>query len=61
MAAVAGVASGLVPGVGLRACVSRVPPLYLATVATGYCPVNAALYEHFGEPPHWRRLRTFTF
>jgi hypothetical protein len=59
VAVAAGVAAVLAPGVFLKGvCVAGATAL-LATVATGYCPLNAALDERRGNAPHWRPLRTF--
>ena len=58
IAAAAGVATMLVPGVFLKGVCLAGATALLATVATGYCPINAAMDEGDQEP-HWRTLKTF--
>jgi hypothetical protein len=58
-ACAAGVAAALVPGVLLKSLFSLGAMAMLATVATGYCPINAALSDRDLEAPHWRTLKTY--
>ncbi|MCU1382792.1 MAG: hypothetical protein JWL71_1489 [Acidobacteria bacterium] len=57
--AAAGVAAVLVPGFLLKGLCFAGATAMLATVATGYCPINAAVDQGHGEAPHWRTLKTF--
>ena len=59
VAAAAGVAAVLVPGFLWKGLCLAGATAMLATVATGYCPLNAALDERHGDAPHWRPLKTF--
>ena len=59
VAAACGVAAVLVPGFLLKGLCLAGATAMLATVATGYCPINAALDERHGEAPHWRTLKAF--
>jgi hypothetical protein len=59
IALAAGVAAALAPGVLLKSVLVAGATAMLATVATGYCPVNAVLDERDGEAPHWRTLKTY--
>ena len=49
VAAAAGVAAVLVPGFFLKGLCLAGATAMLATVATGYCPINAALDERRGD------------
>ena len=55
----AGVAAALTPGVLLKSVFLGSAAAMLATVATGYCPINAALDARGGDAPHWRTLKTY--
>ena len=59
IALVAGVAAAVAPGVLLKSLLIGGATAMLATVATGYCPINAVLLERDAEAPHWRTLRTY--
>jgi hypothetical protein len=59
IALAAGVAATLVPGRFLKGLFLASAAGMLATVATRYCPINAALDAQDPEPPHWRTLKTF--
>ena len=59
VAAAAGVGAALAPGFLLKGLFLAGATALLATVATGYCPINAALAERDGDAPHWRSLKTF--
>ena len=59
VASAAAVAAVLVPGMFLKGLCFAGAAALLATVATGYCPINAALHDRDGEAPHWRTLKTF--
>jgi hypothetical protein len=58
LALAAGVAAALAPGVMLKGLLLGSAAAMLATVATGYCPLNAALEDSDAEAPHWRTLKT---
>ena len=57
IALVAGVGAALAPGVFTKSLLVAGATAMLATVATGYCPVNAALDDRDPQP-HWRTLKT---
>ena len=59
VAAGAAVAAVLAPGVFLKSLCLAGAGALLMTVATGYCPINAALNDDAEETPHWRTLKTF--
>ena len=52
-----GVVGAFAPSLLLRGLLTGTAFAILATVATGYCPINAALDESGAETPHWRTLR----
>jgi hypothetical protein len=55
---IAGVAAAIAPGVWLKSVLVAGAAAVLATVATGYCPLNAILNEPAAEP-QWRTLKIF--
>ena len=57
IALAAGVAAAFAPGLWLKSLLIGSSAAMLATVATGYCPVTAAVADTGAEPPHWRTLR----
>ena len=57
IALAAGVAGLMAPGLLLKGMFTGAAAAMLATVATGYCPINEALYKG-DENPHWRTLKT---
>jgi hypothetical protein len=59
IALAAGVAAAVAPGVLLKSLLVAGATAMLATVATGYCPVNAVLDKGDAEAPHWRTLKTY--
>jgi Protein of unknown function (DUF2892) len=59
IAAAAGVAAALSSSFALKAFLIGSAAAMLATVATGYCPINAALDRGDGDAPQWRTLKTF--
>ena len=58
VAAAAGVTAVLVPGVVLKGLCLAGATALLATLATGYCPINEAL-DDGDQPQHSRTLKTF--
>jgi len=58
IALAAGVAGALAPTLLLKGVLTGAAVALLATVATGYCPITAALEETNAETPHWRTLKT---
>ena len=54
----AGIASTFAPSLVLKGLLMGAAVAMLATVATGYCPINAALDEGNAETPHWQTLKT---
>jgi hypothetical protein len=58
IALAAGVGAALAPGSFVRGLLVAGAAAMLATVATGYCPVNAALNDG-DRQPQWRTLRTY--
>jgi hypothetical protein len=58
MALAAGVAAAFAPSVMLKGFLLGSAAAMLATVATGYCPINAALVHSDAEAPGWRTLKT---
>lgn len=58
IALAAGVAGFLAPSLLLKGVLTGAAAAVLATVATGYCPINEALYQNDAEAPHWRTLKT---
>lgn len=60
MAVAAGVAAALVPSTVLKTGLFAAAAGLLGSVATGYCPINAALgRENDSDEPHWRTLKTY--
>ena len=59
MALAAGVAAAWAPGVLLKGVLVGSAAAFMATVATGYCPINAALDDCEAEAPRWRTLKTY--
>jgi hypothetical protein len=59
IALAAGVAAAIAPGVLLKSVLVAGATAMLATVATGYCPINAVLNERDAAAPHWRTLKTY--
>jgi hypothetical protein len=59
IALAAGVAAALAPGLLLKSILLAGATAMMATVATGYCPINAALTDRELEAPHWRTLKTY--
>ena len=55
----AGVAAALTSSLALKAFLLGGSAAMLATVATGYCPINAALDGGDRNAPQWRTLKTF--
>jgi len=58
IALTAGIAGALAPSLLLRGLLTGAAIAMLTTVATGYCPINAALDGGNAETPHWRTLKT---
>jgi hypothetical protein len=58
VAIAAGAAAFMAPGFLLKGLLLTGATAVLATVATGYCPVKAALGERDLEEAHWRTLKT---
>ena len=58
IALAAGVAGAFAPSMLLKGILTGAALAMLTTVATGYCPIKAALAESNGEGPHWRTLKT---
>jgi hypothetical protein len=58
IALAAGLAGALAPGLLFKGVFTGMAVAMLATVATGYCPINAALEETNAETLHWRTLKT---
>ena len=61
-AVAAGVGAALVPATWLKTGLYAAAAGLLASVASGYCPINAALNEknaRHEEEPHWRTLKTY--
>ena len=59
IALAAGVAAAVAPGTLLKSVLVAGATAMLATVVTGYCPINAVLSERDAETPHWRTLKTY--
>jgi hypothetical protein len=57
IALAAAAAAAFAPGLWLKSVLLGSSAAMLATVATGYCPVTAAVADTGAEPPHWRTLR----
>ena len=57
IALAAGVGAALAPGLFIRGLLVAGGAAMLATVATGYCPVTAALNDG-DRQPQWRTLKT---
>jgi hypothetical protein len=49
----------VVPGALRRSFLMGGAAALLATVATGYCPINAALDQVVPDEPHWRTIKTY--
>jgi len=58
IALAAGLAGAFAPSLLLRGLLTSAAVAMLTTVATGYCPINAALEGGTTETPHWRTLKT---
>jgi len=58
IALTAGIAGALAPSLLLKGLLTGAALAMLTTVATGYCPINAALDSGSAEAPHWRTLKT---
>jgi len=58
IALAAGLAGAFAPSLLLRGLLTSAAVAMLTTVATGYCPINAALEGGTIETPHWRTLKT---
>jgi hypothetical protein len=59
IAIAAGTAAAWAPKVSLKALLLGVAGGMLATVATGYCPVNTLTRRRTVERPTWRTLRSW--
>ena len=59
IALAAGVAATLAPGRLLKSILLAGATAVMATVATGFCPITAALTRREREEPHWRTLKTY--
>jgi hypothetical protein len=59
IALAAGVAAALAPGLLLKGILLAGATAMMATVATGYCPITAALTDREPAEPHWRTLKTY--
>jgi hypothetical protein len=59
IAAAAGVGAAMIPGAFVKAGLFAVAAGLLASVATGYCPLTAALSDDRTEAPTWRTLKSF--
>ena len=57
VALAAGVGATLAPGLLTKSILLAGATAMLATVATGYCPINAAL-DNSDPQPRWRTLKT---
>jgi hypothetical protein len=58
IALAAGIAGAFAPSLLLKGLLTGAAVAVLTTVATGYCPINAALDGPNTEMPHWRTLKT---
>ena len=58
IALAAGVGAALAPGLFIRGLLVAGGAAILATVVTGYCPINAALNDGDREP-QWRTLKRY--
>ena len=58
IALAAGVGAALAPGLFIRGLLVAGGAAMLATVVTGYCPINAALNNGDREP-QWRTLKRY--
>ena len=58
MVLAAAVGAAFAPSVVLKGFLLGSAAAMLATVATGYCPINAALLHGGATAPGWRTLRT---
>jgi hypothetical protein len=59
MAIAAGVGAALAPAVWLKTGLFAASAGLLASVATGYCPINAAMESGEQPQPQWRTLKTY--
>jgi hypothetical protein len=59
MAVAAGVSAAMIPGALAKAGLLGVAAGLLASVATGYCPLTAALSRDSTDAPTWRTLKSF--
>jgi hypothetical protein len=60
MAVAAGVGAAVVPAAWAKTGLFAAAAGLLASVATGYCPITAAVSrQEPEEPPHWHTLKTF--
>lgn len=59
IAVAAASAAALAPGALFKGLLFTGAAAMLATVVTGYCPINAALDEREANVGEWRDLRTF--
>jgi hypothetical protein len=58
IALAAGIAGACAPSLLLKSLWTGAAVAVLTTVATGYCPINAALDGRNTETPRWRTLKT---
>ena len=59
IALAAAVAATVAPGLVLKSLLVAGATAMVATVATGYCPINAALHDRDAEGVQWRTLKTY--
>ena len=58
IALAAGLAGAFAPSLLLKGLLTGAAVAMLTTLATGYCPINAALDGGNTETPRWRTLKT---
>jgi hypothetical protein len=59
IAIAAGVGAALAPAAWLKTGLLAASAGLLASVATGYCPINAAMEPGEEPQPRWRTLKTY--
>ena len=59
IAIAAGIGAALAPSVSLKTGLFAAAAGLLASVATGYCPINAAMERGEEPQPRWRTLKTY--
>jgi hypothetical protein len=59
MAIAVGIGALFATRILLKGLLAGTAATILATVATGYCPINAALQNSDSAAPRWRTLKTY--